>query len=103
MGSAVICKAISALLSNKLTQQYYHYTSVPIEAAQKYLAKVLRLLVQRIFFLRCLKPVGWYLFSYGLLVVLNGFHQCFVLKLLLILHFTKAVLSKTTFRSIFES
>jgi len=30
------------------------------------------------FFFRFLKSIGWYRFSYGFLVVLNVFHQCFV-------------------------
>ncbi len=38
-----------------------------------------------------------------ILVVLNVFQQCFFKNLLLILNFTKAVLSKTIFRSIFVS
>ncbi len=33
----------------------------------------------RIFFLRFLKSIGWYGFSYGFLPVLNLFHQCFIL------------------------
>ena len=28
------------------------------------------------FFLRFIKSIGWYGFSYGFLVVLNVFHQC---------------------------
>jgi hypothetical protein len=32
----------------------------------------------RIFFLKFLKSTGWYGFSYGFLVVLKPFHQCFV-------------------------
>jgi hypothetical protein len=33
----------------------------------------------RIFFLRYLKSIGCYGFSYGFLAVLNLFHQCFIL------------------------
>ncbi len=50
------------------------------------------------FFVQVLKSIGWCGFSYGFLVVLNVFHQCFVS---LILNFTNVVLSKTTFRNIF--
>ncbi len=44
----------------------------------KHSAKVSRLLVSLFFSLRFLKSIGWYGFSYGFLVVLDVFHQCFV-------------------------
>jgi hypothetical protein len=45
----------------------------------KDLAKVSRLFGLRIFLLKTFKIVRlvWYVFSYGFLVVLNLFHQCF--------------------------
>jgi hypothetical protein len=49
----------------------------------------------QIFFLRFLKSIGWYGFSYGFLVVFNLFLQCFV-KVITNLHLTNTVLSKTT-------
>ncbi len=62
------------------------------------------------FFLESFKSIGWHGFSYGFLVVLDMFHQlfwiCFInvfQKLFLILNFTNAALSQTTFRSIFVS
>ncbi len=48
---------------------------------QKHLAKVSGLLVCG-FFLDILKSIGWYGFSYGFLVVLIVFHQCFSLKVI---------------------
>ncbi len=44
----------------------------------KHLAKSLDTFGSQIFFLRFLKSIGWWGFSYGFLVVLNFFHQCFV-------------------------
>jgi hypothetical protein len=52
------------------------------------------------FFLKVLKSIGWYGFSYGFVVVLNVFHHCFLLQ---VLNFTNAVLSKTTFRRVLVS
>jgi hypothetical protein len=43
------------------------------------LAKASTLSVHGLFFLRFLKSIGWFGFSYGFLVVLNLFHQCFIL------------------------
>jgi hypothetical protein len=42
------------------------------------LGKNLETFGSQIFFLRFLKAIDWYGFSYGVLVVLNLLHKCFV-------------------------
>jgi len=44
-------------------------------------SKSLETFGSRIFFLRCLKSIGWYGFSYGFLAVLNLFHQFLIFDL----------------------
>jgi hypothetical protein len=69
----------------------------------KHLAKVSRLLVRRFLFLKFLRFIGWCRFSYGFFSCFECVSSMFCLKLLLILNFTNADLSKITFRRIFVS